>query len=674
MNILICAGYKYESLTSSLTAMFRDGSVKVSGVPLLSDVDEFIARGSTFDRAIITEEAITEDGNLTEIDDMLVVVEKFAEEMSGGFDDKEAVFILNSEDLADAVLTQLFMSSDRVRVVLRSRIDSLNMSYLRDLTLVRLQDFKTNQQLKKSVFTQGAVSSKVDENIGLGDEEELSFEDEEKGNEESKADFSDLEGLFGEDADDISFDGDEKFDLGVDTDEPEESEGDTPSLSEEDEKSEESGESIEEKDAPNPLGDADELTDFSGLFDSETDSEFDTESSKNEPNQEKLQTSEKNENSDGQFSAGAELFDTSENFGIDQTPKTAVPDTQNSGLSPTPHSGEVSVNGGVTAPQKKGLLGGIFGGKGKGTVATPKVDKPRPTPKPKRGAGNGAATIEELKRLIESYKYRGKVVLVTGTKDSGTSTLVANLANIVSKLGGTALVVDLAYNGRTQAYMTGEAYRNLHSAGADTNDLRLCLNNKKADILNYAATVRQGYNLLGTGLGVDFEKPKDIVRNIDNVKSFLYSAKSTYNLVFIDAQFSDIVGEFKEFEDGSDIIVLNTTSTTKAMLEFMLLMCNIEDSQLRENFFSNSKLVFNKATDNRFLLGRQFKSYYEILTELDGIVQNLTTYTAGFSEMNIVGAIPYDASNDKMMFTDRLISDGKEYTGLFAEVLLKILK
>lgn len=673
MNILICAGYKYESLTSSLTAMFRDGSVKVSGVPLLSDVDEFIARGSTFDRAIITEEAITEDGNLTEIDDMLVVVEKFAEEMSGVFDAKEAVFILNSEELADAVLTQLFMSSDRVRVVLRSRIDSLNMSYLRDLTLVRLQDFKTNQQLKKSVFTQGAVSSKVDENIGLGDEEELSFDDEEKDNKESEADFSDLDGLFGEDADEISFDDEEKFDFGEGTDETEESEGDTPSLSEEDEKSEESGESIEEKDAPNPLGDADELTDFSGLFDSETDSEFDTESSQNEPNQEKLQTSEKNENSDGQFSAGAELFDTSENFGIDQTTKTAVPDPQNSGLSPTPHSGEVSVNDSVTALQKKGLLGGIFGGKGKGAV-TPKIDKPRPTPKPKRGAGNGAATIEELKRLIESYKYRGKVVLVTGTKDSGTSTLVANLANIVSKLGGTALVVDLAYNGRTQAYMTGEAYRNLHSAGADTNDLRLCLNNKKADILNYAATVRQGYNLLGTGLGVDFEKPKDIVRNIDNVKSFLYSAKSTYNLVFIDAQFSDIVGEFKEFEDGSDIIVLNTTSTTKAMLEFMLLMCNIEDSQLRENFFSNSKLVFNKATDNRFLLGRQFKSYYEILTELDGIVQNLTTYTAGFSEMNIVGAIPYDASNDKMMFTDRLISDGKEYTGLFAEVLLKILK
>ena len=674
MNILICAGYKYESLTSSLTAMFRDGSVKVSGVPLLSDVDEFIARGSTFDRAIITEEAITEDGNLTEIDDMLVVVEKFAEEMSGVFDDKEAVFILNSEELADAVLTQLFMSSDRVRVVLRSRIDSLNMSYLRDLTLVRLQDFKTNQQLKKSVFTQGAVSSKVDENIGLGDEEELSFDDEEKDNKESEADFSDLDGLFGEDADEISFDDEEKFDFGEGTDETEESEGDTPSLSEEDEKSEESGESIEEKDAPNPFGDADELADFSGLFDSETDSEFDTESSQNEPNQEKLQTSEKNENSDGQFSAGAELFDTSENFGIDQTTKTAIPDPQNSGLSPTPHSGDVSVNSSVTASQKKGLLGGIFGGKGKGSVAAPKVDKPRPTPKPKRGERNSAATIEELKRLIESYKYRGKVVLFTGTKDSGTSTLVANMANIVSKLGGTALVVDLAYNGRTQAYMTGEAYRNLHSAGADTNDLRLCLNNKKADILNYAATVRQGYNLLGTGLGVDFEKPKDIVRNIDNVKSFLYSAKSTYNLVFIDAQFSDIVGEFKEFEDGSDIIVLNTTSTTKAMLEFMLLMCNIEDSQLRENFFSNSKLVFNKATDNRFLLGRQFKSYYEILTELDGIVQNLTTYTAGFSEMNIVGAIPYDASNDKMMFTDRLISDGKEYTGLFAEILLKILK
>lgn len=236
MNILICAGYKYESLTSSLTAMFRDGSVKVSGVPLLSDVDEFIARGSTFDRAIITEEAITEDGNLTEIDDMLVVVEKFAEEMSGIFDDKEAVFIINSEELADAVLTQLFMSSERVRVVLRSRIDSLNMSYLRDLTLVRLQDFKTNQNLKKSVFTQGAVSSKVDEDLEVDNEEELSFEDEEKGNEESKADFSDLDGLFGEDADDISFDDEDKFDLGIDTDEPEEKEEEVPSLSEDDEK------------------------------------------------------------------------------------------------------------------------------------------------------------------------------------------------------------------------------------------------------------------------------------------------------------------------------------------------------------------------------------------------------------------------------------------------------
>ena len=191
------------------------------------------------------------------------------------------MFILNSEELADAVLTQLFMSSERVRVVLRSRIDSLNMSYLRDLTLVRLQDFKTNQNLKKSVFTQGAVSSKVDEDLEVDNEEELSFEDEEKGNEESKADFSDLEGLFGEDADDISFDDEDKFDLGRDTDEEEEKEGGTLSLSEEDEKSEGNGESIEEKDAPNPLGNADELPDFSGLFDTDTASEFDTESSKN---------------------------------------------------------------------------------------------------------------------------------------------------------------------------------------------------------------------------------------------------------------------------------------------------------------------------------------------------------------------------------------------------------
>ena len=290
---------------------------------------------------------------------------------------------------------------------------------------------------------------------------------------------------------------------------------------------------------------------------------------------------------------------------------------------------------------------------------------------------NPAAELAALNQeIINAFKYssgRGKSILVSGTRNSGTSTMVANFANLISKLGLSALVVDLDFNGRTQAYMNVDAFTQIHEEDPNLEAIKICLNNRNINFLNYAIVVKEGYNLLTTGLAADITNAKEVIRDTEKVIDFIHSAAGAYDCVLYDCNFEDIPDNLDPFVVQADQIVLNIEPNSKGFLDFMNIMCNVEANTVRDKIFNKSKLVFSKSTDQRYVLGKRIDTYLEAMSTLDNIVSDLTGYTVGFSGMNMIGEIPYNEVFDTFMFSNQFITDRQDMELVFKRLLKAIL-
>lgn len=282
---------------------------------------------------------------------------------------------------------------------------------------------------------------------------------------------------------------------------------------------------------------------------------------------------------------------------------------------------------------------------------------------------------DELVTMMNSYRIRGNCMVITGTGDSGSSTMAANLANVISKMGYTVLLVDMDNIGRTQAYITKEVYSTIHSTDPSSNSLRLSINNKTGEVSRYATIVREGLNIITTGLAVDFEDLSSIVRDGRMLQNFIYGAKAAYNFVIFDVKFLDATGYLKEVVLNADSLVLNVKPNNKGLIEFMLKMGNIDDIRVREDMFRRSGIVFNMATNNKNVLGYKVKNYTQMLEAIDKITEELTGYTGeqSFGQIKIFNEIPFDPSFDNYIFGKNFYSDSKEGNNLYRNILRSIL-
>lgn len=282
---------------------------------------------------------------------------------------------------------------------------------------------------------------------------------------------------------------------------------------------------------------------------------------------------------------------------------------------------------------------------------------------------------DELITMMNSYRVRGNCMVITGTSDSGSSTMAANLANVISKMGYTVLLVDMDNICRTQAYITKEVYSTIHSTDPSNNSLRLSINNKTGEVSRYATIVREGLNLITTGLAVDFEELSSIIRDERMLQNFIYGAKAAYNFVIFDAKFLDVTGYLKELVLNADSLVLNVKPTNKGLIEFMLKMANIDDIRVREDMFRRSGIVFNMATNNRNVLGYKVKNYMQMLEAIDKVTEELTGYTGeqSFGQISIFNEIAFNPVFDNYIFGKEFFSDTKEGNNLYKGILRSIL-
>ena len=336
-------------------------------------------------------------------------------------------------------------------------------------------------------------------------------------------------------------------------------------------------------------------------------------------------------------------------------------------------------------PKKKRFS--LFGGrKDKGVVARPDSEVARPTLNAARPNGNVARTVNNvapnrvdedrarIAELLRAFKSRGNTIVCSGTRDSGTSTMVANLANVIAKNGYTVLVVDLDYNGRTQSFINRTTFDAIHEADPNMNGIRYALNNKSGDIIGFTMPVREGYNVLTTGLGVDLETIDDIVRDLRNIQDFLYTAKGQYDFVIFDCPFDKLIREFKGIVLNVDNIVLDLEPDSKDLFEFMMMLCNIEDIKVRELIFSRAGIIFNKYVKHKYVLGKKNPTPVQMLKAIDDIVLSLTGYSQEFYKMHIINTIPCDERFEDCMYGTKFISDYPEGMALYLNVLRSILE
>ncbi len=297
-------------------------------------------------------------------------------------------------------------------------------------------------------------------------------------------------------------------------------------------------------------------------------------------------------------------------------------------------------------------------------------------PSPAGQMNNNSANDDKARivELLRAYKSRGNTIVCSGTKESGTSTLVANLANVIAVNGYTVLVVDLDYNGRTQCIINSELFNNIHEADPNMNGLRYALNNKSGDLIGYTMPVKEGYNVLTTGLGVDLQKLEDVVRDPRNIRDFLYTAKGQYDFVIFDCPFEKLIRDFKDIALNIDNIVLDLEPDSKDLIEFMMMLCNVEDVKVRELLFNRAGIIFNKYVKHKYVLGKKNPTPVQMLKSIDEIVYNITGYSQEFYKMHIINTIPSDERFEDFMFSKKFISDTPEGMKLYLNVLRSILE
>ena len=78
MRVLVSGGLKTDAITRAMEKAFSDGSVLFESENFIKNIENFLSRGNYFDRAIIMEQSLTENGNNIDTDEIIGVVQRLA--------------------------------------------------------------------------------------------------------------------------------------------------------------------------------------------------------------------------------------------------------------------------------------------------------------------------------------------------------------------------------------------------------------------------------------------------------------------------------------------------------------------------------------------------------------------------------------------------------------------
>lgn len=284
--------------------------------------------------------------------------------------------------------------------------------------------------------------------------------------------------------------------------------------------------------------------------------------------------------------------------------------------------------------------------------------------------GGGRIDPNRVKEELKPFAARGNSIVVTGCGGCGTSTIAFNLANIISQLGYTVLLVDMDTEGRTQSYISKANYESMEP---DSSSLLSAVNSSNG-INTHINVVKSGFHLLTMGLGTDTAPVTELLHK-EKISRFINLARTSHNFVIYDVPFEDATGFLSDVTYMCDNLALVTAASNWGITKTMLAVCNIASDDMRDTVFNRAQIVFNRYRNLNRVLGNKVKTCVDITKVMDRKVLELAGEDPGFyfEDLHIAGIINDDPVFEDGWFEDVQYSDTKKGQEIFLELLEHIV-
>ena len=717
MKVLLIGGRSGEAVVSAMRQKFSDGSVEFSSIEYIEDLQAYLNTGGFADRLLVMEQGLNRDGE-RDIGDLYQFIQELTGIMCSRLSNADIIFVSQDEEVSDFILSLTFMLGDRVGILYYNTTEKFKVSFFRELSLVQLNSLKSNLVLGRFVYDGKDSEFQSVEQVNVSNnftnvERVDDFDSESEFNEDfmvedTDADWdesdtsdtdwgttSDLDSLFGEteekeeeitdlDLNNITDSnlshGNEQSSDGFDSDS---SNIDTEYNGSD--KHEESATDFEEPDEFDSFTedtyDNELVSDTTGNFTENEEKlddfdtvEEDTEESKEESEESTFISSESEKDS-----LASDLFEGTDTFTEEPDTFTEEPDTfteepdvsdlfeteSNNLEAVEEHEQEkieesVKVEIKLEKPVKEKHKFGLFG-RGK-----------------ERKQEVSSKSLEvELREMLDSYNRRGHVMTISGSSDSGKTTIAGNIANLIANMGYTVALVDFDLHKRGQVFLNSSAYESvIHDDGYEDVLLRV-INSKGTDVSAQASIVKEGLSLFGLSVTEDTPDLQKIIKDRESISNFVYNLKALYNFVILDCPMQYMNTDLGELAIISDTLAITSNVSNKSMLEFVMEITNINDHRVGRDIVGRGRVVLNRCdSESGALLGYRYNNYLDIFAILDRFVYDSTGYSTDgmFSGMLHLTTIPTINGLDSLILGKKYFSDTASGKELYISLLHSLLK
>lgn len=314
------------------------------------------------------------------------------------------------------------------------------------------------------------------------------------------------------------------------------------------------------------------------------------------------------------------------------------------------------------APQQRGRRGR----KNKSTKNVAQARQPKSLPGNKMG---------KLKERLEVFKRNGCIITVTGGAGAGKTTVSANIANMLCKMGYSILVVDMDTEGRGQSSITFDNFSTINSSGLETSGVRAALASTVDRTGRFVNIIRPGFHLLGTGIKVDKISPKECLE-AKNVNRLLHQWQNNYNFIIIDIPFDLAVEEFADMVTIANYVIMVEKMSSSGAMNLMIDMMNIQEEDVTDLMFEKAKILFNMEDNCTSILGKKVSSTSQVLNAIDIRLSQLLGHQVpySFEEMQVIGCMKYSRQADACWFTKKYYTDIAEGNQVFSDILCGIFE
>lgn len=724
MKVLLIGGRSGEAVVSAMRQKFSDGSVEFSSIEYIEDLQAYLNTGGFADRLLVMEQGLNRDGE-RDIGDLYQFIQELTGILCSRLSNADIIFVSQDEDVSDFILSLTFMLGDRVGILYYNTTEKFKVSFFRELSLVQLNSLKSNLVLGRFVYEgkdsefqsveQVNVSNNFTNVERVDDFDSESAFNEDFMSEDTDTDWdesessdtdwgttSDLDSLFGEteekeeestdsdlnnitysnlshgneqssdcfDSDSSNIDteynvSDKHEESATDFEEPDEFDSFTEDTLDNELVSDTTGNLIENEE---------KLDDFDPV-------EEDTEESKEESEESTFISSESEKDS-----LASDLFEGTDTFTEEPDTFTEEPDsfteepdyfteepdvsdlfeTESNNLKAVEEHEQERIEESVKVeiksekPVKEKHKFGLFG-RGK-----------------ERKQEVSSKSLEvELREMLDSYNRRGHVMTISGSSDSGKTTIAGNIANLIANMGYTVALVDFDLHKRGQVFLNSSAYESvIHDDGYEDVLLRV-INSKGTDVSAQASIVKEGLSLFGLSVTEDTPDLQKIIKDRESISNFVYNLKALYNFVILDCPMQYMNTDLGELAIISDTLAITSNVSNKSMLEFVMEITNINDHRVGRDIVGRGRVVLNRCdSESGALLGYRYNNYLDIFAILDRFVYDSTGYSTDgmFSGMLHLTTIPTINGLDSLILGKKYFSDTASGKELYINLLHSLLK